>query len=173
MKPLRSLRLLSGLSLRPSIASLRIVPSQRRAIGSISAFDSIIFRNLFGTDEIRKASPQHPPILTFSPTNQPTDLQRRSLHQTMRRRRNSPRTSPSSMRRHPRRRCPADHFESRCLSSRHGPPPHRNRHRRLPNSPSRAPTQHPVRPSWEVPALGRDDAGHHGHGQRAADQGWS
>ncbi|KAM5353417.1 hypothetical protein ACJ41O_000067 [Fusarium nematophilum] len=28
-------------------------PIQRRAIGSISAFDSIIFRNLFGTDEIR------------------------------------------------------------------------------------------------------------------------
>lgn len=29
---------------------------QRRAIGSVSAIDSVIFRNLFGTDEIRNAS---------------------------------------------------------------------------------------------------------------------
>ncbi|KAF7131082.1 hypothetical protein CNMCM5793_004069 [Aspergillus hiratsukae] len=29
------------------------IGSQRRGVGSISAFDSIIFRNLFGTDEIR------------------------------------------------------------------------------------------------------------------------
>lgn len=33
-----------------------IMSSQRRYIGSVSAFDSVIFRNLFGTEEIRSVS---------------------------------------------------------------------------------------------------------------------
>lgn len=42
----------------PAIRRLspRWQPVQTRAMGSISAFDSVIFRNLFGTDEIRSVS---------------------------------------------------------------------------------------------------------------------
>lgn len=36
---------------------------QRRAIGSVSAIDSVIFRNLFGTDEIRNASHRTNPLI--------------------------------------------------------------------------------------------------------------
>jgi hypothetical protein len=47
-----------GRNLRPN--ALCVDHGQRRSIGSISAFDSIIFRNLFGTDEIRNVSKQSP-----------------------------------------------------------------------------------------------------------------
>jgi hypothetical protein len=39
------------------------IGTQCRGIGSISAFDSIIFRNLFGTDEIRSVSGLYQPCL--------------------------------------------------------------------------------------------------------------
>lgn len=36
---------------------------QHRAIGSVSAIDSVIFRNLFGIDEIRNASHRTNPLI--------------------------------------------------------------------------------------------------------------
>jgi len=43
-----------------------IMSSQRRYIGSVSAFDSVIFRNLFGTEEIRSVSSQF--LWLYSPS---------------------------------------------------------------------------------------------------------
>ncbi|KAF5017778.1 hypothetical protein F66182_10263 [Fusarium sp. NRRL 66182] len=52
MHALQSSRLFTRLSCQ-SWNCIRSTPAHRRSIGSVSAIDSVIFRNLFGTDEIR------------------------------------------------------------------------------------------------------------------------
>ncbi len=55
---IRSSRAAAALSLRKPTFHTRVTMAQATAryMGSVSAFDSGVFRTLFGTDEIRKVS---------------------------------------------------------------------------------------------------------------------